>query len=710
VPVTADILVRRVSRFVLWSPRGQSTPPVLVIGELKVGNPPVVANVRRLPLAPAVGVASGLWEVLAADCQLVVGSIYHYWFEVEDSRAPQNAPARVTVTDPFAGCVDWRVFPPGARDFVQPAAVVRYASVGRLEECDPNGELPVFPEADAPDRLAANNQLVIYELPTAWTLSRSFSEPERGAATFLDVAALADETLGGVNFAELQVLGAGRAHLVDLGVNAVELLPPADSRFNREWGYGTSHYLAPDYELGYPDGNLSPTANRDLTTLVASLKRKNIRFFVDVVMAFAQEDPYNRIDAANFHIDNPKDTPNDDDAMTSGRSGGRRDFRNGFGSTLWRYAKFVNTYDPLSGDTKSISPAAQFMLVYVTRWANDFRVDGLRLDSVENVANWGFVQAFKNRGREVFADRWTAAGLNPAAGGGGDMLSRFLVVGEELELPFDLIRGGRLDGLWNEPFQARVRAAILGESTDGDTFELTVRKAINCLSANGFTDGAQAINYITKHDVEGYRHERLFTMLSGMPPDQIEKRIKLAHVCLLTAVGIPMILAGEEFADQHDFFGAGGAVSQNGGKQVDPVNFSRLTAQAGSDPGDPDKFFAEMRRRIFSYVKTLVKLRTAEPALAVNDTDFIWTDFGDGKRVLVWRRGGANHPKPIIVVANFSDFGSAPGTDYRIPTWPTPTPPGKRWIEVTQGRTVDPALVGREAIFPWEAKVYTLVA
>jgi len=39
-----------------------------------------------------------------------------------------------------------------------------------------------------------------------------------------------------------------------------------------------------------------------------------------------------------------------------------------------------------------------------------------------------------------------------------------------------------------------------------------------------------------------------------------ERRIKLAFVCLLTAVGVPMIFAGEEFADQHDFIIVIGAI------------------------------------------------------------------------------------------------------------------------------------------------------
>jgi len=114
-----------------------------------------------------------------------------------------------------------------------------------------------------------------------------------------------------------------------------------------------------------------------------------------------------------------------------------------------------------------------------------------------------------------------------------------------------------------------------------------------------------------------------------------------------------------------------------------------------------------MRRRIHAYVQTLIQFRTSAPALAVNDTDFIWTDFGAGKRVIVWRRGGSTAAVPVIVLANFSDFASAPGTDYVIPTWPGAAPAGKKWVEITQRRDVGPGFEGREAIFAWEAKVYT---
>jgi len=703
VPITTDLLTRRETDFVLWTPRPQASPPRLVIGRLVPGNPPALVDVRRIGLAPSPGCA-GLYEVTAAACGLADNTVYHYWFEVDDSRAPAGAPSRITVTDPFATAVDWRIMPPGSVGASQPAAVIRSGADGRLLVSDPAGEGPVFAAADDPAALPANNRLVIYELPTAWALSRAANEPERAVATFLDVAALVDERIGGANFADLSLLDQGQAYLADLGINALELLPAADSFYKREWGYDTSHYLAPDSELGYPEGNLSSTANRDLAGLVEACHRRRIRFLIDAVMAFAKEEPYSHIDAPDFCIDDPGADPNDPDALTSGRADGSRSPRNGFGSTLWRYARAVTTYDPISGAAGSLYPARQLMLTSLARWMRDFRIDGVRMDSVENVANWDFVQAYKDFARDLFRRRWADAGLDPAAGAE----ARFLVVGEELSLPAALLRQNRLDGLWNEDFQSRVRAAILGESVGGDDFDWSVRKMIDCRLGGVFTDGAQAVNYVTKHDVEGFRHERLFTMLRHLPDDQIEKRIKLAFVCLMTAVGIPMLLAGEEFADQHDLFDADGNVTQRGGKQVDPVNFGRLTAAASPDRwGNPDGWYAPLRRRIFAYVKGLIRLRTSAAALSVNDTDFLWSDFSEGKRVIVWRRGGAGAAEPVIVLANFSDFASPPGADYVVPTWPGAAPFGRKWVEVTQERVVEPTQIGREPIFSWEAKVYT---
>jgi hypothetical protein len=174
----------------------------------------------------------------------------------------------------------------------------------------------------------------------------------------------------------------------------------------------------------------------------------------------------------------------------------------------------------------------------------------------------------------------------------------------------------RLDGLWHQSFKDYLRMALIGRNHEKETtFETTVRKAIDC-RLFGYTDLTQADIYNTSHDVEGFRNERLYNFFlnSGITDlADIEKRTKLAFACLLTAVGLPMIL--------------------------------------GSD-------------------------------------------------------------KQVVVLANFSDFGTPDPfnstSEYFVPNWP-PTPQGKNWREIPQDRDVSPGQIGREPLFPWEAKVYALV-
>jgi pullulanase len=72
-----------------------------------------------------------------------------------------------------------------------------------------------------------------------------------------------------------------------------------------------------------------------------------------------------------------------------------------------------------------------------------------------------------------------------------------------------------LDGFWNERFKHLVRHAILGQNDDAEpSFEQTIRKLIDCRLL-GFRDGAQAVNYVTSHDVEGFRNERLYNAIPG---------------------------------------------------------------------------------------------------------------------------------------------------------------------------------------------------
>jgi hypothetical protein len=50
---------------------------------------------------------------------------------------------------------------------------------------------------------------------------------------------------------------------------------------------------------------------------------------------------------------------------------------------------------PISGKHKKWVPARQFMFTHLIRWMRDFHIDGIRMDSVENVANWAVLQLWR---------------------------------------------------------------------------------------------------------------------------------------------------------------------------------------------------------------------------------------------------------------------------------------------------------------------------
>lgn len=680
--MTPDLIKRKRKSFILWRPGSSDEPPRLVIGEMVHGNPPSFAQLGSFIMQPAAD-HPDLWEFEAKQCGLTNGSVYHYWFEVTDTNPYLAAKGRMLVTDPAACCVDWRlqgpVEPPHGADDRDPAAVIGYEN-DELVVVDPNGEAAFRQRPDKVDirLLPANNSLVIYELPTVWSRYDELeTQVQIGVGTFRDVAALVGRGNEPANFSGLAVLEKGLSHIDDLGVNCLELLPVADSFVDREWGYATSNYFAPDYDLGFPKGHLSPTANADLAELVRLCHQQGLRFFIDVVMAFATRYGYENINFHDFHVQADVNDPEEYDQHRK---------RQAFGGALFRYNRFMESYDPVSGARSPLSPARQLMLTHIARWINDFHIDGIRIDSVENIASWDFIRDFSHFSRRSWRERWQGADLSLH-----EVDSRFLVVGEELAVPTELVAQGRLDGLWNENFKRMVRCALLGESDDkSPDFGAMIRRLIDCRLL-GFHDTSQAINYVTSHDVEGYRNERLFNFLVNNRVFDTEPRIKLAFVCLLTAVGIPMIFAGEEFADEHDL------VVRHPFKQVDPVNFDRCGH--------------EWRKRIFDYVSRLVRLRTSCDALAVNDTKFIHMDCSGDRKVAVWQRGGDFSEQTLVVVANFSDYCTpdpwSGQAEYVVPNWPD-TPFGGVWREVTQDRVVPREWVGREPVFPWEAKVYVL--
>jgi pullulanase len=133
--MSADLLDRKASTFVLWRPMKTSTPPQLIIGQFQAGNPPTLVGERQLPMRCSAAFPD-LWELPATECGLQNGQIYHYLFEIDDSDPGKSPPSRIRCADPTALTVDWRlrgpVLPaPYTDDDRDPASVIRFQN-GRL--------------------------------------------------------------------------------------------------------------------------------------------------------------------------------------------------------------------------------------------------------------------------------------------------------------------------------------------------------------------------------------------------------------------------------------------------------------------------------------------------------------------------------------------------------------------------------------------------
>ena len=132
--------------------------------------------------------------------------------------------------------------------------------------------------------------------------------------------------------------------------------------------------------------------------------------------------------------------------------------------------------DPVACAAPLHAPAQHLHFTALARWMRDFHVDGYRIDSVETVANWDVIGDFTKNGREDFRALCATQSMSQ-----NEADARYIVIGEELREPLEIIRPQScLNTLWHEQFCAYIRAALLGQPAANESFESTVRKAIDC--------------------------------------------------------------------------------------------------------------------------------------------------------------------------------------------------------------------------------------
>lgn len=443
--------------------------------------------------------------------------------------------------------------------------------------------------------LPPNNELIIYELHVA-DFSGGEADPfARGK--FKHVTEKLD-------------------YLLDLGINAIELLPIKEYPGDYSWGYTPQYLYAPESAYGPLE---------DLKNLVDEAHKRGIRMIFDGVYNHAHTDtPLAQIDHDYWFHHEPKHKENS-----------------------WGPQYNYEHTDP----NLKIMPASQFITENVEYWVKNFHIDGLRYDAAGEIDNFDALHQFSETARK-------ARGIAP-----------FINIAECTPERPDMVgtpdTGRPMDSAWHEYFFWGFANDVISH---GNLDMEKVKNAIHPMR-RGYTDCTQVVNYISNHD-----HMRLMPHLakSKVFDDEAFRRAKLAATVLFTAVGLPMIWMGEEFADYHP-------KTQEQAK----IDWTLLKN--------------ENNQKLHDHYKSLITMRKQNNALRRNDLEFFYEHVEDGILAFTrWDEGG----NQVVVVLNLK--GNQHG-DYKIPNFPRDGL-WHAWTYNVDTEIKDRTWIGH--IDPWEAKVF----
>jgi malto-oligosyltrehalose trehalohydrolase len=277
-------------------------------------------------------------------------------------------------------------------------------------------------------------------------------------------------------------------YIRDLGVGAIELMPINDFPGDQSWGYNPAYFFAPESAYGTPN---------DLKELIDQAHRRGIAVILDIVLNHT--DASNPLTRLYAYQDNPY-------FGTDGNPWGFPDF-NHWDEAVKRLIRDIQDY-----------------------WLLEFHMDGFRYDHAEGI---GFDHM---SGMQFIA--WAARQTKP----------HVYLIAEQLADPISVVQQTEINASWHESFHGMLRAQLREGDYQGRRYG-DMQGVLNEMihSRHGYSDNAQAVNYLETHDQERLAYE-VRTNPNLDNDDAVLAKCKLGALALFTAASVPMLYAGQEFA------------------------------------------------------------------------------------------------------------------------------------------------------------------
>ncbi|MBO0692994.1 MAG: malto-oligosyltrehalose trehalohydrolase [Acidimicrobiaceae bacterium] len=416
-------------------------------------------------------------------------------------------------------------------------------------------------------------------------------------------------------------------YLVDLGVNAIELMPVAEFPGVRGWGYDGVDLWSPHHAYGGPEG---------LKRLVDAAHARGLAVVLDVV--------YNHLGPSGNYL--AEFGPYFTDR-----------YRTPWGSAV--------NFDGAGSDG-----VRSFVVDNACAWFDHYHIDGLRLDAVHAIFDESALHILEELAVRVDA---LAAHLGRTL---------WLIAESDRNDP-KLVRsrevgGFGLDASWSDDFHHSLHALLTGEQTGyyADFGSLTLvagcYQRVYALGRDysafrrrhhgrpvGSLAGTRFLGYLQNHDQVGNRAfgERSAALMSP-------GRLRVGAALVLLSPFVPMLFQGEEWAASTPFLYFTdhqdpelGRAIREGRRREFPTE--GVGAHQVPDPQDPATHAASVlrwkeidepeHREMLAWYRRLIGLRATYPELTDGRLSAVAVDFDEDAGWMRVRRGR------IVLACNVGD-------------------------------------------------------